>query len=276
MPGPGRSEPHDAERPARRGPDSQRAILREAADGYTPRSPDQTLLHRIVREQLETFLAHTRSRDQPAPRFVEQEFRAYLRCGVLSHGFLRVHCDACGLDRVVAFLSDTREPSLKYLYPQRAVAWIGELYDVERDVEKAEVLDRAAHRLRLRHERSRPIVEALRAWITTVPSLSQSSLGKALAYTDTLWPGLVRFLDDPAIPLDNNATERALRGVVLGRKNHYGSKSQRGTEVAALFYSLLESAKLSGLEPARYLAEATRRALANPGTATLPRDLLPA
>ena len=159
---------------------------------------------------------------------------------------------------------------------QRGVAWIGELYDVERDVQKAEVLDPAAHRLRLRQERSRPIVEALRAWMTTVPSLPQSSLGKALAYTDTLWPGLVRFLDDPAIPLDNNATERALRGVVLGRKNHYGSKSQRGTEVAALFYSLLESAKLSGLEPARYLAEAARRAIANPGTATLPRDLLPA
>jgi hypothetical protein len=103
MPGPGRSDPRDAERADRRGPDSHRAILREAADGYAPRSPEQTLLHRIVREQLETFLAQTRSRDQPAPRFVEQEFRAYLRCGVLAHGFLRVHCDACRLDRLVPF-----------------------------------------------------------------------------------------------------------------------------------------------------------------------------
>jgi len=64
-----------------------------------------------------------------------------------------------------------------------------------------------------------------------------------------------------------------MRGVVLGRKNHYGSKSLRGTQVAALFYSLVESAKLAGLEPAGYLAEATRRAIANPGTVTLPRDL---
>jgi hypothetical protein len=62
-------------------------------------------------------------------------------------------------------------------------------------------------------------------------------------------------------------------GSDTGRKNHYGSKSQRGTEVAALFYSLLESAKLAGVDPAAYLAEATRRAIANPGTVTLPTDL---
>jgi transposase len=64
-----------------------------------------------------------------------------------------------------------------------------------------------------------------------------------------------------------------MRGVVVGRKNHYGSRSQRGTEVAALFYRLLESAKLAGIDPAASLAEATRRAIANPGTATLPHDL---
>ncbi len=66
-----------------------------------------------------------------------------------------------------------------------------------------------------------------------------------------MWAGLTHFLDDPRIPLDNNYAERGLRGVVLGRKNHYGSRSRRGTEVAALFYSLVESAKLCGVEPQR-------------------------
>ena len=89
-----------------------------------------------------------------------------------------------------------------------------------------------------------------------------------------LWPGLTRFLDDPRIPLDNNATERGLRGMVVGRKNHYGSRSKRGTEVAALFYSLIESAKLCGVEPKAYLLHAARAALANPGTVTLPHALL--
>src|SRR5207245_2981824 len=88
-----------------------------------------------------------------------------------------------------------------------------------------------------------------------------------------VWKGLTLFLDDPRVPLDNNRTERGLRGVVLGRKNHYGSRSQRGTEVAALFYSLLESAKLSGVEPKLYLLTATRRALADSKTVTLPRGL---
>jgi len=87
---------------------------------------------------------------------------------------------------------------------------------------------------------------------------------------------LTACLDHAAIPLDNNATERALRGVAVGRKNHYGSRSERGTQVAALCYSLLESAKLAGVEPAAYLAAATRPAIATPGTVTLPRELVAA
>ena len=58
--------------------------------------------------------------------------------------------------------------------------------------------------------------------------------------------------------------ERVLRGVAVGRKNHYGSRSERGTRVAAFFYSLIESAKLCGVEPRAYLGEATRRAARRP------------
>lgn len=83
----------------------------------------------------------------------------------------------------------------------------------------------------------------------------------------------MRFLENPKIPLDTNGVERALRGVAVGRKNHYGSRSERGTRVAALFYSLIESAKLCGVEPRAYLREATFRAARKPGTATLARDL---
>jgi transposase len=61
--------------------------------------------------------------------------------------------------------------------------------------------------------------------------------------------------------------------MVLGRKNHYGSRSKRGTEVTALFYSLVESAKLCGVEPKTYLRRGLRAALASPGTITLPHTL---
>ena len=62
------------------------------------------------------------------------------------------------------------------------------------------------------------------------------------------------------IPLDNNATERAIRGPVVGRKNHYGSKSRRGTQVAATVYSILETTKLHDINPADYLLAAVRAA----------------
>ena len=60
---------------------------------------------------------------------------------------------------------------------------------------------------------------------------------------------------------DNNATERVIRGVVVGRKPHYGSRSERGTQVAALFYSLVDSAELAGVTPHEYLRIAVDAAL---------------
>ena len=123
---------------------------------------------------------------------------------------------------------------------------IGELYAVER--EAAEDPDPEARRARLRGERSREIVGRIHRWALETEALPQSGLRKAIEYMGSLWKGLIRFLEDPRIPLDNNASERALRGPVVGRKNHYGSQSRRGTEVAALFYSAIESAKLAGVE----------------------------
>jgi len=160
------------------------------------------------------------------------------------------------------------------------LARIGQLYAIEREVPRAgpdasatERAERLALRQQLRQERSRPVVADLRAWAEAQRVLPESGLGRALAYLLGLWDGLVRFLDDPAIPLDNNAVERGLRGVVLGRKNHLGSKSRRGMEVAAVLYTLIESAKLVGVEPRAYLLRALHAALAVPGTVTLPSSL---
>ena len=157
---------------------------------------------------------------------------------------------------------------------------IGQLYTVEREVPAlpaaagvATADEMLALRGRLRHERSRAIVHEIQTWALAQRALPESSLGKAITYLLGLWAGLTRFLDNPCIPLDNNRTERGLRGVVLGRKNHYGSRSRRGTEVAALFYSLIESAKLCGVDPKRYLLTATRAALADRATVTLPHTL---
>lgn len=98
----------------------------------------------------------------------------------------------------------------------------------------------------------------LRAWAQAPPG---TRLREALGYGGGIWGGLIRFLDDPRIELDNNASERASLCPVIGRKTHYGSRSLRGTKVAAIFYTLIESAKLAGVEPKAYLRAATLAAL---------------
>lgn len=164
-------------------------------------------------------------------------------------------------------------------YPKEAgeaLALIGKLFEVDGSVPNPDGLEGEARqealrlRAKVRDEESRPVVGEVRAWALGQRALRESALRKAIDYMLGLWDGLVLFLDDARIPLTNNHVERALRGPVLGRKNHYGSKSERGTEVAAIFYSLLETAKLRGVEPRAYLREATMAAVERPGTVTLP------
>ena len=70
---------------------------------YARRQPEQSVLHHVVREHLPDFLLRVEEQERSLPRFVRREFEGYLRCGVLSHGFCRVHCTACGKDDLVAF-----------------------------------------------------------------------------------------------------------------------------------------------------------------------------
>lgn len=134
---------------------------------------------------------------------------------------------------------------------------IGQLYEVERQA-KDKPPDEV---LALRKERSKTIVLAIQKWALEAEALPESNLGRAIKYMGSLWDGLRVFLEHPLVGLDNNGTERALRGVVLGRKNHYGSRSVRGTEVAAILYTLIESAKLAGVGPQTYLKTAITAAL---------------
>jgi transposase len=155
-------------------------------------------------------------------------------------------------------------------------ALIGELYAIERLVPGPFPGDAAAQALRqqLRQDRSKPLVDRIWHWATVQVGLPRSDFGKAVRYMLERWAGLTCFVSDPRVPLDNNAAERALRGPVVGRKNHYGSRSLRGTQVAALFYTLCETAKLAGVDPNAYLLRALHAAIAQPGAITFPDDLL--
>ena len=89
-------------------------------------------------------------------------------------------------------------------------------------------------------------------------------MGKALTYLANHWDGLCLFLDDGRVEMDNNAAERALRPVALGRKNYLFVGSNDGGERAAAMYSLIGSAKLNGLDPEAYLSHVLSRIAEHP------------
>ena len=148
-------------------------------------------------------------------------------------------------------------------FPKEAkeiLALIAELYAIEGRAPPGH--DGDEMRRQLRTTESRCVLARIQSWCIGVSCTPGSALAGAIAYMSKRWSKATLFLEHPDVPLDNNGAERAMRGPVLGRKNHYGSKSKRGTEVAAVFYSLIESAKLAKIDPADYLRRAAEVALA--------------
>ena len=93
---------------------------------------------------------------------------------------------------------------------------------------------------------------------------AKSGIAAAIGYSLTRWKALTRYVDDGRIEIDNNAAERALRGVSLGRKNYLFMGSDAGGERAAAIYSLVETAKLNGIDPEAYLRDVLTRIADHP------------
>jgi transposase len=87
----------------------------------------------------------------------------------------------------------------------------------------------------------------------------RSDLARAIRYARSRWTALARYLDDGTLEISNNAAERAIRPLALGRKNYLFAGSDAGGERAAAFYTLIETAKLNGLDPDAYLREVLAR-----------------
>ena len=145
---------------------------------------------------------------------------------------------------------------------EQALRRIAELYDIEADI-RGQPPD---ERRRQRQARAAPLLEDLREWLTDMVGRvsAKSELAAAIGYSLVRWKALTRYVDDGRIEIDNNAAERALRGVSLGRKNYLFMGSDAGGERAAAIYSLVESAKLNGLDPEAYLREVLGRIAEHP------------
>jgi len=155
-------------------------------------------------------------------------------------------------------LADLRKAPLAV----EAVRRIDQLFAIEREINGMPADDRLAARKR----QSRPIVADLENWMRTErPRLSRhAETAKAIDYMLTRWPTFTRFLDDGRICLSNNAAERALRGIALGRRAWLFAGSDRGGERAAAIYTLIATAKLNDINPQAWLADVLARIADHP------------
>ena len=152
-----------------------------------------------------------------------------------------------------------------------AVRRIDAIFAIEREINGAS----AGRRRAVRQDRSRPLVADFEAWMRAERArLSRhSEVAKAIDYMLKRWAAFVRFLDDGRVCLTNNAAERALRGIAVGRKNWLFAGSDRGGERAAAIYTLIATAKLNDIDPQAWLEDVLRRIADHPASRLA--DLLP-
>jgi transposase len=143
-----------------------------------------------------------------------------------------------------------------------AVQRIAPLYAIEKEIRGRS----PAERQQIRDARARPLLDAMKIWLeASLPKLSRKSdNAAAIHYALARWDALMRYLDDGRIEIDNSAAERALRAVAVGRRNYLFAGSDAGGERAAVFYSLVGTAKLNGLDPEAYLREVFERIADHP------------
>jgi transposase len=152
-----------------------------------------------------------------------------------------------------------------------AVRRIDAIFAIERDINGLSAGDRLA----TRQQRIAPLIGELEGWMRTERArLSRhADTAKAMNYMLKRWAAFTRFLDDGRICLTNNAAERALRGIALGRRAWLFAGSDRGGERAAAMYTLIATAKLNGIDPQAWLADVLRRIADHPASRV--HELLP-
>jgi hypothetical protein len=140
---------------------------------------------------------------------------------------------------------------------EEAIKRIAALYGIEKEVRGQSPEDRAA----LRQEKAKPLLDDLESWLDTqLPKISgKSKLAKTIRYALTRIKKLRPYLNHGSLEIDNNCAERSIRCVALGRKNWLFMGSEGGGKSAAIAYTLIETAKLNGVEPQAWLTDTLAR-----------------
>jgi transposase len=217
-------------------------------------------------EECEAFFEYTHTRSGDAPKKVLAHYKGPLQADAYS-GYdecyasgeiIEVGCWAHARRHVYEALGTDPTPASALL------ALIAQLYLVERD---AKDLDEAA-RLKMREERSRPLIDRIGYKVAELHAavLPKGPLGKALGYLVNHWKALTRFLESGFYKIDNNSAERAIRHVAVGRRNWLIAGSDEGARRAATLYTLTVSCKLADVDPFEYLRDVLERLSTTPAS----------
>lgn len=209
----------------------------------------------------QVFFDMTESRARDGPSGVLGDFVGYMQAdaNAVYDAFyktgtvIEVGCWAHGRRYFVQ--AEESEPTLA----KEALARIGELYVIERRAKEAALTGEQIRELR--RAESVPRLERLRDWmaVTRTQVLDKGPLAKAIDYALAHWAALVRYCDDGRLSIDNNAAERALRSIAVGRKNWIFFGNERGGRTAAVMYSLIATCKQHGIDPRTYLRDVLLR-----------------
>jgi hypothetical protein len=215
-----------------------------------------------------TVYDYTPDRSRAGPDQFLQPFTGYLQADAYA-GYDALYRDpARGITEVACWAHCRRRFfEARDADPMRAMillAYIRLLYEVEREARDL-ALD-AAGRGALRQERSIPILADIEAYLRREQPqvLPKSPIGEAIAYALNNWAALVRYIEDGDLEIDNNAAERSLRGVTIGRKNWLFYGSDTGGRTAAILTSLITTCKRLHVEPFAYLRDIFERISSHP------------
>jgi transposase len=201
----------------------------------------------------------THARDGPA-QFLK-DYHGYLQADAFK-GYDAIYLDSNGRIVEVACWAHARRHfyDARTTDPERshaALARIRQLYDVDKQAKEQSDAERAAHR----QAQALPLLSAFRQWLAVEAQnvLPKSPMGQALAYAQSNWDALCRYTEAGFLALDNNAAERALRGVVTGRKNWLFAGSDQGARTAAVLFSFTATCTRHRIDPFVYLRDVLTR-----------------